>query len=49
MHNRISGTIEVPVIEVVESMTWNRERTTEELMSFISGRHAKLEDVELGI
>lgn len=36
--------------EVMETvMTWNRQRTTEELLSFISGRHAQLEDVELGI
>jgi len=35
--------------EVTETLTWNRERTTEELLLFISGRHAKLEDVELGI
>lgn len=35
--------------EVMETLTWNRQRTTEELLSFISGRHAQLEDVELGI
>lgn len=39
----------VSVGEVLETLTWNRQRTTEELMSFISGRHALLEDVELGI
>lgn len=38
-----------PVGEIIESMTWNRQRTTEELLTFISGRHAKLNDVELGI
>jgi len=39
----------VSVGEVIETLTWNRQRTTEELLSFISGRHAQLEDVELGI
>ena len=39
----------VSVGEVMETLTWNRQRTTEELLSFISGRHAQLEDVELGI
>lgn len=35
--------------EVMEALTWDRQRSTEELLSFISGRHAQLEDVELGI
>jgi hypothetical protein len=35
--------------EVIDMVTWNRPRTTEELLSFISGHHAKLDDVELGI
>lgn len=35
--------------DVMEALTWDRQRTTEELMSFIGGRHALLEDVELGI
>jgi hypothetical protein len=40
----------VSASEVMETLTtWNRQRTTEELLSFISGRHAQLEDVELGI
>jgi hypothetical protein len=39
----------VSVGEVMETLTWDRQRTTEELLSFISGRHAQLEDVELGI
>jgi hypothetical protein len=30
-------------------MSWNRQRSTEELKSFIIGRHSKLEDIELGI
>ncbi len=38
-----------PVGEILETMTWNRKRTTEELLSFISGHHARLEDVDLGI
>lgn len=39
----------VSVGEVMETLTWNRQRSTEELLSFISGRHALLEDVDLGI
>lgn len=39
----------VSVGEVMETLTWDRQRTTEELLSFISGRHSRLEDVELGI
>lgn len=35
--------------EIIDMVTWNRQRTTEELLSFISGHHAKLDDVELGI
>lgn len=38
----------VSVGDVMEN-TWDRQRTTEELMSFIIGRQALLEDVELGI
>ena len=40
---------QVSVSEVMETLTWERQRTTEELLSFIGGRHAQLEDVELGI
>lgn len=39
----------VSVSEVIDMVTWNRQRTTEELLSFISGHHAKLDDVELGL
>ena len=39
----------ISVGEIIETLTWDRERTTEELLSFISGRHARLEDIELGI
>lgn len=39
----------VSVGQVIETLTWDRQRTTEELLSFISGRHSRLEDVELGI
>lgn len=49
MQTQTSGTELVSAKEVIETITWNRQRTTEELLSFISGRHALLEDVELGI
>lgn len=39
----------ISVGEIIETLTWERPRTTEELLSFISGHHARLEDVELGI
>ena len=49
MQPRTSDTELVSVGDVMETLTWERPRTTEELLSFISGRHAQLEDVELGI
>lgn len=49
MQSRVSDTEPVLVSEVMETLTWNRQRTTEELLSFISGRNSQLEDVELGI
>lgn len=49
MQSQVSDTEQVSVGEVMEALTWNRQRTTEELLSFISGRQALLEDVELGI
>lgn len=35
--------------EVMETLTWNRQRTAEELESFILGHHAALDHVDLGI
>lgn len=49
MQSQASDAELVSVGEVIETLTWNRERTTEELLSFISGRHDRLEDIELGI
>lgn len=49
MQSHASDSESVSVGEVMETITWNRQRTTEELLSFISGRHAQLEDVELEI
>lgn len=49
MQTQAPCTESVSVGEVMETLTWDRQRTTEELLSFISGRHAQLEDVELGI
>lgn len=50
MQSHTSDSEQVSVGEVMETLTtWNRQRSTEELLSFISGRHAQLDDVELGI
>lgn len=49
MNTQTSDIETVSVGDVMETMTWERQRTTEELLSFISGRHAQLEDIELGI
>lgn len=49
MQSQTSDSELVSVGEVMETLTWNRQRTTEELLSFISGHHALLEDVDLGI
>ena len=49
MPKQTTDTELVSVGEIIETITWNRQRTTEELLSFISGHHARLEDVELGI
>ena len=49
MQSHASDFEEASVGELTEMRTWNRQRSTEELLSFISGRHAQLEDVELGI
>lgn len=49
MQPHASDTEPVSVGEVMETLTWNRQRSTEELTSFILGHHALLEDVELGI
>lgn len=49
MKAHVSDIEAVPVSEIIETMTWNRKRSTEELLSFINGHHARLEDVELGI
>lgn len=49
MHTYTSDNEPVSVGEIIETITWNRQRTTEELMSFISGHHARLDDVDLGI
>lgn len=49
MQTHISDGEPVAVGEIIEGMTWNRQRTSEELLSFISGHHARLDDVELGI
>ena len=49
MQSHTPDTEIVSVGEVMQTLTWNRQRTTEELLSFISGRHAQLEDVELGV
>jgi hypothetical protein len=35
--------------EILDLATWNRQRSTDELLSFISSRHANLDDVELGL
>lgn len=47
MQSHVLDTESVSASDVL--MTWNRQRSTEELTSFISGRHAQLEDIELGI
>lgn len=49
MQTQISDSESTSVGEIIEAITWNRQRTTEELLSFISGHHARLEDVDLGI
>ena len=49
MKAHVPDTEVVPVSELVDMMTWNRQRTTEELLSFISGHHSRLDDVDLGI
>ena len=49
MKAHIAETELIPMNEIIEDMTWNRQRTTEELLSFINGHHAQLDDVELGI
>ena len=49
MHSHTVDTEASSASQVLETLTWNRQRTTDELLSFISGRHAQLEDVELGI
>ena len=49
MQSHASESELISVGEVMETLTWNRQRTTEELTSFILGRHDLLEDVDLGI
>ena len=39
----------VPVSEILETETWNRQRSTEELTNFVLNRHDLLADVDLGI
>ncbi len=39
----------VSIGEVIENVSWNRQRTTEELMSFIDGLNTRLDYAELGI
>lgn len=33
--------------EGIDLRSWNRPRSTEELVSFVTGRHARLAEVEL--
>ena len=49
MNAHITDTETISPSEILEMATWNRQRTDEELLSFISTRHANLSDVELGI
>jgi hypothetical protein len=49
MNAHITETEQVSPSDVLEMATWNRQRSTDELLSFISSRHASLGDVELGL
>lgn len=39
----------VTTSDILDMATWNRQRTTEELLSFIGMKHANLSDVDLGL
>lgn len=49
MNAHITETDPVSPSDVLEMATWNRQRSTDELLSFISSRHENLADVELGL
>lgn len=49
MQPQASDSEHVSVGDVMETLTWNRQRSAEELTSFVLNRHALLEDVDLGI
>ena len=49
MDAHVTDTEALSPSDMLEMATWNRQRTSDELLSFISQRHANLVDVELGL
>jgi hypothetical protein len=49
METQNAGVEPVNLSDILSLATWDRERSSEELQSFIMTRHANLNDVDLGI
>jgi len=49
METQNAGVESVTLSDILNLATWDRERTSEELQSFVNVHHANLSHVELGI
>jgi hypothetical protein len=46
METQTGGVEPVTISDILELATWNRERSDDELRSFINSRHAAIADIE---
>lgn len=49
MNAHVTETEPVSPSDVLDMATWNRQRSTDELLSFISSHHDNLANVDLGL
>ena len=49
MDIQAAGIEQVNLSDILSLATWDRERSSEELQSFVNNRHATLSHVDLGI